>query len=180
MKLKHKLVPISELIRHYNIKKVEKLCSNCDNYNKIWSCPPHEFDQMAYLLKFKYVHVISAKIILNKEEFKEEYKEQVIDVFQGARREFGDLLMNLEKEHENSESLIAGNCYQCSTCKRLSNEPCIFDKRRRYSPESLGLLVSSMTSDILEQEIKWVKDGIPDYLLTVGALLVNEESLLKI
>lgn len=176
LEINSKTIKINELIKYYNIKKVEGYCSNCINYKKIWSCPPHDFNSLNYLRKYKYVQVISVKIVFNKDKLNEDYKAHMSDIFQEVRRKFGNYLISLE---ENSEALIAGNCYQCTVCKREINQACILSSKRRYSVESLGLMVSDITENILNQEIQWVKEGIPDYYLTVGALLLKENKPIK-
>lgn len=180
LEIEYKLVTIDILLDYYNLEKIEGYCKNCVSYNKMWSCPPHDFDPYKYIKKYNYAYIISGKIILNKDEFNDNYKEQINEVFQNARIEFSDKLIDLEKDFDFSEALIAGKCYQCEMCTKEINKPCILKNKLRYSLESLGLIVDEITTDILKQEIKWIKDDIPDYLLAVGALLVDKEMKLNI
>ncbi len=157
-------VSMDTLLKYYDSNKVENYCMNCQNYNKIWSCPPHKFNTYEYLNSYKTVDLYAVKINIDADTSKEE----VLDIFQNERRKFGNRLMSLEN---NSVALIAGNCYQCTTCKRQSGESCILEDKKRYSLESLGLIVSEITSNLLGIELKWSEEGEETYLVTVGALL---------
>lgn len=173
LEVNSKTVPIDKLTKYYNIKTVEGYCSNCKNYKKVWSCPPHDFNALDYLNRYNFVQVISVKVIFNKNKLGKDYKTEMLNAFQEARRKFGDYLIGLEN---NSEALISGNCYQCNICKRETDEKCILEGKKRYSLESLGLMVGEVTSNILNQELQFKKDEIPNYYLSVGALLLHENA----
>ncbi len=170
---KENLITIDQALEFYNINKVSEYCKECTNYSKIWSCPPHDFNPKKYLKSFNKILIVSGKIVLDKKAFTDGYKSEINEVFQIARREFGNKIILLEDDYNNSEALIAGNCFQCNKCKRETNEKCILKNNMRYSLEALGLMVSEITSKVLEQEIIWIKDEVPDYLLTVGGLLMK-------
>ena len=172
------LVEIDVLLKHYDIEEVFGYCLNCPNYNKNWSCPPHDFNEFNYIKKYKYAYIISGKIATDKLELED--RDDVSETFEKARREFSDLLMEEEKKHNGSVALIAGNCYQCDKCTKADGEPCILKEKLRYSLESLGLKVSEITKNILHQEILWSNNGIPEYLLTVGALLIYDKKALTL
>lgn len=159
-----KEVTIKELLKYYNKDKVEGYCKNCQNYKKIWSCPPHDFDPYDFLCQYKSAQVYCKKVIFNKDLSQDE----VLDIFQKERRKFSDHLMSLE---DNSLALIAGNCYQCEICSRQKNEACILRDKRRYSLEALGLMVGDITENIMKVPLQWGKTNKSNYLVTVGALL---------
>lgn len=159
-----KSVTIDQLLQYYDNEKVENYCKNCENYNRIWSCPPHYFNTYEYLTGHKSADLYALKINLDAGLS----RQVVMDIFQKERRSFGDKLMSME---DKSTALIAGNCYQCKVCKRQDNLPCVLEDKRRYSLESLGLIVSEITAGLLGIEIEWAKEGEATYLVTVGALL---------
>jgi len=159
-----KQVTMKGLLKFYDINKVENYCKKCENYMKIWSCPSHDFDPYEYLNKYTTVDLYALKLYLPQNI----NKDEVLELFQKERRIFSDMLMSLE---DKSEALIAGNCYQCEVCERVHNKPCILKEKMRYSLESLGLKVSEITSDLMDIELIWSKDDIPEYLVTVGALM---------
>lgn len=164
VEIHEKEVTMDQLLEHYNQNKVEGYCMKCPNYHRIWSCPPHDFDPYEYLNTFNFAQIIGVKIIFSSQVTKEE----ALDIFQKERRKFSDLLISKEN---NSTALISGNCYQCETCTRAKGEPCILEDRKRYSLESLGLMVGTITEDILNIELKWTKTGVSEYFVSVGALL---------
>lgn len=164
-----KQVTINSLLAYYDGDKVENYCMNCPNYNNIWSCPPHNFNTYEYLTQYNDVKLFAVKIIFEDETLT---KEQRLEIFQKERRHFSNELMSLEDD--TSEALISGNCYQCEVCQRGENKPCILEDKRRYSPESLGLLVGEVTSKLLGIELDWTKNGLMSYLTTVGALLIKK------
>jgi len=164
-----KQVTIDNLLVHYDGDKVENYCKNCPNYNKIWSCPPHNFNTYDYLRQYNDVKLYAVKIVFEDETLT---KEQRLDIFQKERRRFSNELMSLEDDY--SEALISGNCYQCEICQRTVDKPCILEKKRRYSPESLGLIVGEVTSKLLGVELDWTKKGLMSNLTTVGALLIKK------
>jgi len=157
-------VSIDTLLKYYDQDKVENYCKNCENYNRIWSCPPHNFNTYEYLNAYDSADLYALKINIPSGT----PKEEVLEIFQKERRLFGDKLMAME---DRSIALIAGNCYQCELCSRQEGNTCILEDKRRYSLEALGLIVSEITSNLLGIELKWTKEGEATYLVTVGALL---------
>lgn len=171
-----KLIEMDLLLKFYNKKEVHGYCLSCPDYNKNWSCPTHDFNEYEYLKKYKYAYIISGKINTQKEL----NEREVIKKFESERRIFSDLLMDEEKYHNDSIALIAGNCYKCDNCSKLDGKECILKDKMRYSLESLGLKVSDILKEILNQEILWVKEKKTDYLLTVGAILLYEKDELRL
>lgn len=157
-------VSIDTLMRYHDASKVENYCKNCQNFKNIWSCPPHHFNTKVYLEQFNTAHLFALKIEIPAGTTKDE----VLRIFQEKRRQFSDEIMAKEGD---GKALIAGNCYQCQRCTRLDNKPCILEDKRRYSLEALGLIVSEVTKNLLDLELKWTKEGQAGYLVTVGAIL---------
>lgn len=162
-----KEMTIKELLSFYEVNKLNCDCKTCPNYNRIWTCPPHDFNTYAYLNHYSTVQLYIAKINLDVSKVK---KEDVADIFNRERRVFSDRLIALETS--TSEALIAGNCYQCEICQRSLEKPCILEDKKRYSLEALGIKVG-MLSKHAGVELKWLKGEISPYLVTVGAILSN-------
>lgn len=154
-------VSINTLLKYYDSEKVENYCKHCNNYNRIWSCPPHDFSTLDYLKTFKSVDLYALKISYEAGMT----KDDIMSIFQKERRKFSDDLMLKE-----GTAFIAGNCYQCAVCSRTFDEPCIRAEKRRYSLESVGLIVGDITKNIMNIELNWSKPGDAGYLVTVGAL----------
>ena len=166
-------VNISELNKFHNPTKVFEYCKACPNYNKLWSCPPHSFNIDEFITKYKRAKIIGGKVIINKSLINtDRIKEECSEIFLEARKTFSNKLIS--EETKNSISLIAGNCYKCTSCSRILGIPCIKNNEMRYSLESIGYLVSDITTNILNLDIQWIKNEIPDYMVTVGAMLYEE------
>lgn len=166
------IVTVDHLYKFYEPERVEGYCQSCENYGKIWSCPPHDFTAKDFLSPYRFALVIG-------EEVSSEEGLSIIDAFQEARRQLGDELMALS-ESPSFEVLIAGNCYLCDSCQRLSGKPCLYPSKCKYSLESIGFLVGDIAKEILNQPLKWEKSGVePRSLLTVAVVLSSDLSLLE-
>ncbi|MDM8534361.1 DUF2284 domain-containing protein [Clostridiaceae bacterium HSG29] len=166
-----KLVEMQSLLEFYNKTEIHGYCLSCPDHNRNWSCPTHDFNEYEYLKKYKYAYIISGKIIINKNL----NENEIIKKFENERRIFSDLLIDEEQYHNDSIALIAGNCYKCDRCTKLDGKECILKDEMRYSLESLGLKVSDILKEILNQQILWIKETTPEYLITVGAILLYEK-----
>lgn len=159
-----RVVTIDTLMTYYDAKKVENYCMNCPNYGRIWSCPPHEFNTEAYLRKYEMAHLYALKIHIPAGTS----KDDIMTIFQRERRTFSDWVI---KKEAGGTALIAGNCYQCEICSRTEGKPCILKEKKRYSLESLGLIVGDITSQLFDIDLKWPEEGQESYLVTIGAVL---------
>ncbi len=175
-KINMKLIEIDFLLKFYNKKEVHGYCLSCTDFNKNWSCPTHDFNEYEYLKKYKYAYIISGEINIDEEL----NKNEIVEKFENERRIFSNLLIDEEQYHNDSIALIAGNCYKCDKCSKLDGKECVLKDEMRYSLESLGLKVSDVLKEVLNQEILWIKETAPDYLITVGAILLNDKDELKL
>lgn len=176
IKRTERIVTLETLYKYYEPERVEGYCQGCQNYGKIWSCPPHAFDTQTFLSRYRYA------LIIGEEVFSEE-GVPITDTFQKSRRQLGDELIELSKGGP-FEVLIAGNCYLCEVCQRTENKPCIQPSKCKYSLESIGFLVGDIAEAILNEPLKWGKSGEePKSLMTVAAILSPElralETLMK-
>lgn len=174
MKLNHRKIRIEELLSHYDWKKVEGYCKNCRNYDKIWSCPPFHFDSYDYFKQYSSVIIYSGEISFNIESLEDEFErsKKVISIYDRGRKVFGEFLKNMESSYQVSEALIAGHCYLCDKCKRIEGQKCPFSDKIRYSLEGMGVLVSSLLTEVLNKELQW-KSKKSNKLTVVGAILIK-------
>ncbi len=190
-----KKATVDELKVFYNPKVINKFCSECNKYSKVWSCPPLSFNDIDYVSKYKYCYVISGKIYINKVPKNElsqivshalnKYsdisngKDDFSNIFNGlyySFREFNDSqILRLEDKFDNSVTLASGRCLVCSICTRSAGEPCISPHKLRYSLEGLGFDVSGIIENIIGEKIQWSSDTQPEYVTCVSALLSNED-----
>ncbi len=160
-----KQTTMKKLLEFFDVEKVNSDCVDCPNYNKIWSCPPHDFNTYDYVSQYNRVDLYMAKINLDIETAT---KEDMKNIFEKERRIFSDALVNME--NEMSIAVIAGNCYKCSVCTRSEGRACIFKDKMRYSLEALGFKVGEIAK-FVGVELKWSNDkAIAPYLVTVGAI----------
>lgn len=188
-------VPLDKLKNFYNPLVINKFCSECNKYNKVWSCPPLPFKDIEYISNFKYCYIISSKVYIEKipsnllsqmvaHAFKKysditNSKDDFSDIFNGlyySFREFNDSkILQLEKTFPNSIALVSGRCLICSACTRESNLPCRYPENLRYSLEGLGFDVAGIIENIVEEKIQWSSNSKPEYVTCVSALLSNDD-----
>lgn len=173
-------IQMSEYIDgYYDRERFHELCKQCNKYGALWSCPPYKFDVDDYINKYKYVHLIGTKILLSDRIIKETEKDDVLDctykILNEVRKKLSKMLLGLEDKYPNSISLFAGSCLNCTLCKREQNKPCVNPKTMRYSLESLGFDVSKTASELLNIDIKWANETLPEYFTLVSAFFTNED-----
>lgn len=168
--IKLKTIEIDALMKYFEPEKVHELCTNCPNYNNNWTCPPHQMDSKEHVFQFSNVLLIMTKIYLNQEITKEKALEQ----FYRYRHDVGNVLLSLEGHDE--EVLYCGQCYQCNVCSKANQEPCRFEKKKRYSVESLGFTVSEILNEVFKEEILWMTDSnVPAYFISLSGIFYQKE-----
>lgn len=169
-------VALNDLMLCYHPKRVLGYCEACNNYGKIWSCPPHQLNVSDFLQPYNQLFVIGAKVVIKSEWVdKEKPLDSVTNVFLKARQQFGKVLYELEKEYLNSQAMIAGTCYQCDKCTRYYGLSCKYPDKMRHSLESIGFDVDQIVKTILKDEIVWNgPGGYPPYLLSVGMMMLPQ------
>ena len=61
-------VDVDEYLKEYvDVDKFIRYCENCPNHNRIWTCPPFEFDVMARWEKYDVLDVYAEEIFLIKD-----------------------------------------------------------------------------------------------------------------
>ena len=88
-----------------------------------------------------------------------------------VRKDLDKNLLELEKQYPQSKAFFAGSCQICQMgkCMRIAGKPCISSERVRPSLESLGFDVSKISTELLNIEMKWSKNGIlPEYFTLVS------------
>ena len=58
-----KEISVALYLEHYiNVEEFLEYCKACPNYNKIWSCPPYDFNTEEYWKKYNKLTVVGYKI----------------------------------------------------------------------------------------------------------------------
>lgn len=153
-------------------------CEACPNYNRIWSCPPYDFDVEAYWRKYRMLQLIAVKIIFredvqNKTYTSDELQELLNRVLPAEKAKLSEELLEKEKLHPGSISLSAGSCARCAAgCSKPSGKPCRFPETMRHSIESLGGNVGLTISKLMHLNLEWMEDGkLPHHFVLVCGLL---------
>lgn len=192
---KVKEISLETLLKSYNPKLINSYCKGCTKYNKVWSCPNFDFDELSLLKKYNYVYLIHCKINIDnvpyshiEKEFKkiikivpeaENFKNPMGKIFNALyfslRIDFDKVILDLEKQFKDSLSLISGRCLKCNPCEKELSKPCKHPETLRYSLESLGIDVMKVLKDNLDEDIQWSSNESSKYVTTVSALLSKEQ-----
>nr|WP_312578764.1 DUF2284 domain-containing protein [Sedimentibacter sp.] len=168
-----------DLIKNYCDKeRVEGYCKRCSNYSKIWSCPPYGFNTEDYIRQFDIIYIIGTKVIIDEQTIekirkKEEITKYSYETVIAVRKMVYDKLIKLEKEYCGSKIINSGNCTICKECTRSQNIKCRHEADIRYSLESLGFDVGKITKELLNIELKWPLNKLPEYLTLVSGFMTN-------
>jgi len=106
----------------------------------------------------------------------EKVHEITTQSLQEVKKKLSNVLFDLEHQIPGSVSLASGGCNICQHCKRLDNLQCQFPEKMRYSLDSFGFDLTEITSDLLQIELKWSKDSLPEYYTLIHALLTKAPS----
>lgn len=155
-------------------------CKACENYGKVWSCPPYSFSPEDYWKKYSDFQIVGIKIFLPQEvlskTYTEERRQELFEMILLPEKEkLNQRLLKMEKEYPGSISLSGGSCQRCEkeNCTRRENKSCRFPEKMRYSIESLGGNVGLTVTKYLYEDLLWVEEGkLPEYFILVGGLLI--------
>ncbi len=171
---------MSLFISHYvDVPRFLECCRQCPNYDKKWSCPNFEFEQLQYWKQFNSIKLFGIKMILDSSARGMKYEGDLFYFVKSMiAAEKGRLMQQIwlmEKEIPQSRGLFAGDCQLCARCAKLEGKPCRNPKLMRYSIESIGGNVQKVTEELLGTRILWVgKDNIvAEYFTLVSALLIK-------
>lgn len=165
------IVSKADMMRYYDPERIQGYCRTCEKYGQFWSCPPFESSPLEQLPPWTHAILVTQKTWVEPGST----KERLIEQFLAARQ----ILVNTLKhwERDGCLSVIAGHCSGCSKCTRPRGIACQVPSRMRYSLEALGFDVTALAKKLAGQSLHWPKSGVPDYLLTVGALLCRDQAL---
>lgn len=164
-------IDIETYVKDYvDVETFMECCKACPNYNKVWSCPPYDFNPLDYWNSFDRLLVVGYQLNFGSERTAESMTGALWDIKQKLTEE----LYSLEEEFPGSESLSAGTCRICDGCSKSEGTPCRFPEKMRYSIESIGGNVGKTISDLCGIELEWIEEGkLPEHYALVGGLLKN-------
>jgi predicted metal-binding protein len=177
---------LEELKLYFHPEVFLKCCKECQYYNKIWTCPPYDFDVEKLQEGYQFAYIIGSKLYINelRDDYKHLFDNKDIDnvtseIYKIARSVLDKKLDKLSYWKNKSCVLYAGRCLVCDNCSREKQLPCIQPQRMHFSLESIGFDVASICDDILGHKILWAKEELPEYLLLVSAVLSKERLNIK-
>jgi predicted metal-binding protein len=151
------------MLRHHDPVRIHGYCANCPQHGRVWSCPPFGVPGLDLLGAWDHAVLVFGKVWTAPGAT----QAGMLEGFQRARTAFRALLT--ARETEGVKALVAGHCAACERCARP--EPCRAPEALRYSLEAVGFDVTGLAEGLAGQRILWPKEGLPEYLLTAGALL---------
>ncbi|MEI7611581.1 MAG: DUF2284 domain-containing protein [Betaproteobacteria bacterium] len=159
------IVSKAEMMRYHDPVRIQSYCLSCEKYGMYWSCPPFEEQPLTELPEWSHALLVTQKTRV----IPGSTKEELISQFLVARQVLGDMI--LEWETEESVAVIAGHCFGCTGCTRAKGLACCSPSQMHFSLEALGFDVSGLAEGLAGQSMHWPANGVPDYLIMVGALL---------
>lgn len=173
-------LPMTEFIKRYqDQEKFMAYCKECPNYSTLWSCPPLQFTANELLQDFNYINLIAVKVIYTEETIKsavtpEKVKEITTNSLREVKTRLAETVLDLEGEFSGSIGLASGGCHLCVDCTRPDDLPCRIPEKMRYSLDSFGFDLTAITAELLQIELKWPQNGLPEYYTLIHALMTKE------
>ena len=167
------LVSRAEMMRYYDLERIESYCQACEKYGMFWSCPPFAEPPLAQLGAWSHAVLVTFKMPVDPGTT----KDDLVELFLSGRQFFCETLR--DKESGEAVALVAGHCDGCSACTRPRGIACCVPSRMRYSLEALGFDVTGLAEGLAGQCVPWPENGMPDHLLLVGALLCSNPELAR-
>ena len=158
-------------MRFHDPERIQGYCRTCEKYGRFWSCPPFEEQPLAQLPAWSHALLVTRKTGIPAGSTPEDLMDRFLD----ERLVFGKWLRRYE--HDGVLSLVAGHCFGCASCTRPSGRACALPESMRYSLEALGFDVTGLAEGLAGQTIDWVPGGVPETLMTVGAVLCPDHGL---
>ena len=174
-------VPMDEYIEScVDVSQFLEYCKQCDNYDRVWSCPSFSFDPEEYLKEYGSIRVIGYKVYVPEEERQRIYpdKERYLmmeTLLAQPKEDLDREMLALEAENPGSKALSGGSCLYCkpAECAKIEGKPCRHPEKMRYSIEALGGNVGLTVTKYLGQELEWIEKGrLPRHFILVGGLLL--------
>ena len=165
-------ISVCDYVKGYvDFEATQERCCHCSDYGKTWSCPPFDFDPVAFWKSFDVLQVYGYRLTYSGERT---LKEMEAALWKEKERLDAELRA-LESRYPGSEALSLGSCRLCKVCTRAEGGACRHPDLVRHSIESVGGNVGKTLKDLCGIEIEWAKDGdLPEHFVLVGGLLKKD------
>ncbi|MBQ7690615.1 MAG: DUF2284 domain-containing protein [Muribaculaceae bacterium] len=168
-------LPMSQFLRDYrDAERVWGCCAACDNYGRLWSCPPLERDVDGWLVAYGSVCLFASQVFLTGCHARDAGEaERVVQRALDAAWEIElPRLYALEAATAGS-CVFTGRCRLCrpGACTRAEGKPCRHPDRLRYSLEALGFDLEKASRELLGITLQWATGSqLPRYLTLLTAI----------
>lgn len=173
---------LDEIKAYYKPKVFIEYCKACQYYNKIWTCPPYNFDITKMLEIYQYAYIIGSKVYIKDlgEDFKylldkDDLGYVANEIYKFTREVIDEKIIDIGLRKKHICVLLAGRCLVCDTCTREKQLSCIYPDKMQLSLESIGFDVSSICEDILGYKMQWATESLPEYFVLVSTILSREK-----
>lgn len=167
--------------QYRNVPRFLAFCKQCNNYGRMWCCPPFDDDVERLTDGYEQVTVWGTVITFDQatrqachsDAQRRQLSSQAID---DAWRQMLPFLHAQEAAHPGSR-LFVGLCHYCRPCQcsRVDGKPCRHPELMRPSLEAVGFDVSATARDVLGIELQWSTDGrLPQRITLITALFTLE------
>lgn len=162
----------ADMMRHHDPVRIQGYCASCEKHGRYWSCPPFASPPLAGLPHWETAVILCQKTLVAPGSTKDSLLTQFLE----ARGVFAASVIEMERRLPRVTALIAGHCAGCAHCTRPEGKACNRPTRMHYSLEAVGFDVTGLAEGLAGQKLHWPKEGLPDYLTTVGALLCPDSA----
>lgn len=171
-------ISIEEFKSCIDEERIRNLCrSGCVNYGAKWSCPPFspKISDIIERNSYNSAIIITAYILLADMNYIKNSYQQVKAANMILKSKCEKYARTLEKL-TGGYALLSGSCNLCKPCYKKRGLPCGKPDAKRYSLESTGINVTSVSARFCNHELLWYKKGefLP-YTSVVMAVLYNSE-----
>ncbi len=172
-------ISVDDFVRDFvDVEKFLGFCKQCENYNVRWSCPPYDFDPIAFWQEYRTLNITGVKISFDEETAGKKVNHEdcvalYTEVLKKESLKLYRILKKQEKATKDSCLLNPGCCHLCgdTICDR-NKGACRKPAGRRYSFESLGCDVGKIAKELLGFDLLWIENGkLPPYLCQIGGVL---------
>lgn len=171
VEVKEANLSMSQLIENcYRPTECLKACRNCENFGKIWCCPPFT-DDFVEIYKNHKVKIIVTKIDFDGSQTPLENK---LDIYSDVCSTIHQTLLQKERGMSGIALSFVGNCTFCptGTCTRPQCLPCRHTEKARRSLEGVGFDVGLILKKYFNMKLDWSnKDKEYSYLTFVAAFI---------
>ena len=178
LNVKFTQVPVVDYIKKYcDPERFMEYCQECSHYQANYSCPPFDFDALAMLRQYQTMYLLAAKVTPNPEEVAllsaaEEKYVYAKNLLHGVRNQLDQKLLKMEAKY-TGRAFFAGSCILCEECKKAYYEPCLYPAQVRQSLEAFGFDMGRTAKELLDVEMVWSQDYLPEYFTLVCGLASN-------